>query len=405
MGLIVVQGLVAVPRGVHLAQTTARGPISGCRARAGIPRKASISWVYSIEYPGFLNYPGYAVQVLKDPLFHPHELAYRTQYAELKERVRATAALLPGSPGTLVLRSGTGRSYWYRAYQGANGNQVEDLVGRDTDEDAYAQAASDLAFAKWVGTQVRTLRKLEFQTADKAVANVLVQLHNAQLLGSSLCVVGTLGYMAWLNELGARAVVARTEDIDLAARQGLKLAAPRSFFEVVEGTKMGFNPVPGLPSQLPSASVKLPGAAGLRVNVLTHGEKTGKTVALAPLQWHAQTVAHYDYLLQDTREAAILAGGHCIPVRLPAPERFIWHKLYASAVRKSFPEKAAKDFRQAVTLAAILTEQDEDALSDSAVELPRAVKSVLVRHRAALRSALERSPATRRALDRALDSD
>ena len=70
----------------------------------------------------------------KAPLFRLHELAFRTQYAELKERVRSTERLLRGTPGTLVKRSGTGRSYWYRAYQGAAGKQVEDIVCRDTDE-------------------------------------------------------------------------------------------------------------------------------------------------------------------------------------------------------------------------------------------------------------------------------
>jgi hypothetical protein len=83
------------------------------------------------------------------PLFRVHELAFRTQYAELKERVRSTPRLLPGTPGSLVKRSGTGRSYWYRVYQGANGKQLEELVGRDTDETAYAQANDELAFAKW----------------------------------------------------------------------------------------------------------------------------------------------------------------------------------------------------------------------------------------------------------------
>ena len=67
-------------------------------------------------------------------MFRLHELAFRTQYAELKERVRSTERLLRGTPGTLVKRSGTGRSYWYRAYQGAAGKQVEDIVCRDTDE-------------------------------------------------------------------------------------------------------------------------------------------------------------------------------------------------------------------------------------------------------------------------------
>ncbi|WP_325481789.1 GSU2403 family nucleotidyltransferase fold protein [Piscinibacter sp.] len=339
---------------------------------------------------------------MKGPLFRLHELAFRTQYAELKERASSTEFLLPGSPGTLVKRSATGRSYWYRAYQEATGKQVEDLVCRDTDENRYEQAVGAVAFAKWMGAQVRILRKLEFQVADKGVARVLVELHNTKLLADGLCVVGTLGYMAWLNELGARAVTARTQDIDLAASQSLKLAAPASFLDVIAGTKLGFHPVPGLTPGAGSSSVKLAGAEGLRVDILTPGTQTGLLVDLPALHWHGQTIAHYDYLLQDTRAAAILAGGHCIPVRLPAPERFVWHKLYSGIVRKNFPEKALKDLRQATALAAVLTEQDEYVLPDSATELPPGIKKALTARMAVLLKSLDGSPPTQNALKRAL---
>jgi hypothetical protein len=36
---------------------------------------------------------------LTHPLYRLHELAFRTQYGELKERVRAADELLPGTPG------------------------------------------------------------------------------------------------------------------------------------------------------------------------------------------------------------------------------------------------------------------------------------------------------------------
>jgi hypothetical protein len=331
-----------------------------------------------------------------------HELAFRTQLAELKERVRSTPRLLPGTPGTLVKRSGTGRSYWYRVYQSATGKQVEELVGRDGDETSYAKARDELAFAKWVSDQVRDLRRLEFQVADKAVGQVLVELHNAGFFQAGLCVVGTLGYMAWLNELGIRAVTARTQDIDLAARQDLKLAAPRSFLEVLEQTRMPFNPVPGLAPSEPSSSVKLPGAAGLRVDLLTSGPETGQSEPMPTLHWHAQTVAHYDYLLEDPREAAVLAGSHCIPVRVPAVERFVWHKLYSGVVRKSFPEKAAKDLRQAATLAAALAEQDEDALADSATALPKAMRKAVASHWKLVLGSIGDYGLARQTLERAL---
>ncbi len=324
----------------------------------------------------------------KTLLYQPHELAFRTQYAELKERTRSTTFLLPGTPGTLVKRTGTGRVYWYRVYQTAGGSQVEDLVGKDDDEEKLLDARAELDFAQWTATQVRNLRKLEFQVGDKGVASVLVELHNRGLLDPGLVVVGTLSYMAWLNELGARAVSTRTQDIDLAARQRLKLAAPRSFLETMQATRLGFTPVPGMPNDEPPTSVKLKGRDGLRVDVLTHGARIGQSVPVAPLMWHAQTVPHYDYLLEQPRQAAVLAGGHSIPVLLPRPERLVWHKLYASASRQSFPEKAEKDLLQAVTLAAILTEQEEEALGDSFVDVPVAMQRTLRRRLPAIRRAL-----------------
>lgn len=336
----------------------------------------------------------------KAPRFQPHELAFRTQYAELKERVRSAGALLPGSAGTLVKRSASGRPYWYRAYQSVAGRQVEDFVCRDGDEEAFERARADVELSRWVAAQVRTLRKLEFQVADKAVGRVLVELHNAELLQAGLCLVGTLGYMVLLNELGVRAVTSRTQDIDLAARQQLHLAAPRSFQDVMQSTRMGFHPVPALVPGGASSSLKLPGAQGLRVDLLTYGKQTGGLVAIPALAWHAQTVAHYDYLLEDTWEAALLAGTHAVPVRVPAPERFMWHKLYSGLVRTSFAEKAAKDIRQGALLAVVLANQDEDAVLEAAAELPRSMKNVLVGQRKRFLGALDDAAPARQLLER-----
>ena len=61
-------------------------------------------------------------------LFRQHELAFRTQYAEVKERVRAQGQLLPGSAGTLVLRTGTGYGYWYRVFYPVPRSAVEESL-------------------------------------------------------------------------------------------------------------------------------------------------------------------------------------------------------------------------------------------------------------------------------------
>jgi hypothetical protein len=113
----------------------------------------------------------------------------------------------------------------------------------------------------------------------------------------------------------------------------------------------------------------------LRVDVLAPGPTLGAIIQVPELAWHAQAIPYYDYLLEDGRQAAILAGGHCIPVVLPHIERMIWHKLYSSTQRTHEPEKAEKDLIQAVTLAAIIVEQNGVILGDSFHQAPKALRA------------------------------
>ena len=328
------------------------------------------------------------------PIYRLHEPAFRTQYAELKERCASSGPLLPGTPGRLVLRNGTGNSYWYRSYYAVPGQPAEDFVCKDGDDALLQTEHQRIEFATWAQQQLRHLRALQFQVADKAVARVLVELRNAGLFASGLVVVGSLGYMAWLNELGARAVASRTHDIDLARRQGLNLAAPASFLRTVEATKLRFCSVPGLNLHTPSTALKRPGAEGLRIDVLTDGDDLGQIKPVPELDWHAQTIPFYDYLLRSPRPAAILAGGHCVGVNLAAPERFVWHKLYASAARAGFAEKAQKDLVQAATLAAVLVEQDDADLAGSWAEVPAGMVAQVKTRLPALRKLLKNHPQT-----------
>lgn len=302
---------------------------------------------------------------MANQLYRHHELNFRTQYAELKERTLAAGQLLPGTPGSLVLREGTGYRHWYRVSYPVPGKTQEDWVCKDGDESTLAGMRERIAFHDWVAHQVSMLRKLGFQVADKAVARVLLELHNRQAFEAGLVLVGTLAYMAWLNELGGIAVSARTQDIDLARRQPLKLAAPMQFLTTMQATGLPFIAVPGMPTTVPSTSVKLPGIQGLRVDVLAPGDVLGAPIKVPELDWCAQAVPFYDYLLDEAEPGAMLAGGHCIPVRLPQASRFVWHKLYASTQRQGFPEKAAKDRQQALVLAALLADSESHLLAEA----------------------------------------
>lgn len=303
-------------------------------------------------------------------MYRIHELAFRTQYAELKERTSSAGELLPGTPGSLALRKGTGHRYWYRVFYPVPRKTEEKFICSENDAEQLESVRQQMAYHEWAARQVSDLRKLGFQVADKSVARVLVELYNRQAFDAGLVLVGTLAFMAWLNELGGMTIAARTQDVDIARDQRLKLAAPLPFLETIKATGLPFFPVPGLPSQTPSTSVKLPGVQGLRVDVLTSGDVLGTVVAVPELEWCAQAVPFYDYLLEDPEPAAILAGGHCIPVRLPQAARFVWHKLYASTQRRGFKEKAEKDRQQALVLAGLLAESEAHLLTEAWQTIP-----------------------------------
>lgn len=336
------------------------------------------------------------------PLYRRFELNFHTQYAEAKERALTELALLPGTPGTLTLRTITGQGYWYRRYKAVAGKEAEDFVCRQDDEAARQAMQERIQAAIWMQSQVRQLRALGMQVVDKDAARLLVELCNRRLFAGGLVVVGTLAFMSLLNDLGVAAIAARTQDIDLARRQALKLAAPVPFLETVQATLLAFFPVPGLSPGAPSTSVKRPGAGGLRVDMLAPGKALGELKPVPGLAWHAQAVPFFDYLLQAPRAGAVLAGGHCIPANLPDPARFVWHKLYSGTKRRSDTAKARKDLQQAAILAAVLAESEDGALEDSATAAPADVRKAARRQLPALEKLLAAHPAAVDALRAAL---
>jgi hypothetical protein len=313
--------------------------------------------------------------LLFKPLYRLHEIANRALYAEVKARANATGDLLPGTPGTLVKRAGAGQEYWYRSYYPMPRKRSEQFVGTASDSAAYQAMQSRIAHSEWTTKQVATLSKLGYQAADKSVASVLVELRNRRIFEAGLVLVGNLAYLSWLNEYGAMTAAAGAHDVALGRRQTLKLATPVSFLSAMHATQLPFALIPGAPSKNPPTSVKLPGGEGRRVDILAPGPLLGEIVAVPELEWYAQTIPFFDYLLEGSRAAAALAGGHCIPIMLPDVARMIWHKLYSSTRGRKDPAKAEKDLVQAATLAAILVEQESALLRESYREAPRELRN------------------------------
>ena len=328
-------------------------------------------------------------------LYRLHEGAIRALYAEVKDRANFTAELLPGTPGSLVKRAGTGHQYWYRSYYPAPRKRSEQFVGTVSNAAAYEAMQSRIALSEWTTKQVAALSKFGYQAADKVVGSVLVELRNRKLFDAGLVVVGALAYLSWLNEYGAATSAAKIQNhLELARRQPLKLETPAAFLATLQATQLPFAELPGTSSKKPPTSLKLPGA-GLRVDLFAPGPIAGQTVAAPELNWHAQAMPFYGYLLEGSRDAAVLAGGHCIPAQLPEVTRMIWYQIFTSTRRGKDLALAERDLLQAATLAALIVEQDGALLRDSYRSAPRELRNAAHTRLARLDGLLAEHPRAR----------
>lgn len=303
------------------------------------------------------------------------EQAYGVIYSETKQRALAAGLLLPGTPGFLKEKLQHGSIQMYRLHNDGAGRRLEQYVGPQSDDDLISAMRDRIAEAQWIQSETAKLRVLGFQVADKAVGEVLVAFHNRRLFEAGLVLVGTLAVMSWINELGVAVGTAMTKDIDFARRHHIALAAPESFVGIVKSTNLNFTPVPGMPSHSPSTSMKRKGVEGLQIDMLAPGPNLGEQVRIPELDWVAETIPFYDWMLASTQMTSALAGRQCVPVRVPDASRLAWHKFYSSTQRHNFQDKAAKDRYQAAVLTATLADVNPASLIETYRSMPAAMRS------------------------------
>ncbi|MGB4066031.1 MAG: hypothetical protein WBK19_19575 [Azonexus sp.] len=319
---------------------------------------------------------------MKTPaLVRPNQPAFRQQYAALKEQSLTGDPLLPGTPGTLQLRRGTGYAYWYRVYYPVPGKQAETLVGREGDSVAENAMRAQMDFAESTARQVSVLRKLGFHVADKASARALVELHNLGAFESGLLLAGSLGCIAWLNELGARL---RQPAGEPAISPHLELVAPEVFLSQALAAALPLVATPDASAETvsdttnefaPHAAIALPGLPAMPAEILVAGPRFGSAVSAPGLAWSATTIPDHAYLLAAPAPGALLAGGQCIPVRLPQAARLVWHQLSASLHRSA--SQATVERRLALSLAAVLLTLDPWAMLTAWETAPAAITEPL----------------------------
>jgi hypothetical protein len=295
----------------------------------------------------------------------------------------------------LKQRTVGGKQYWMREYIRVDGKKTDEYIGAASalDEQRIGELRAEVELARALAAGSASLRLFGYQRIERKPAAVLAVLYNHGLFASGLVLVGSHAYGALLNELAIAAAGYRTQDIDVARAQPLAVALGEEtgFAGLLKESGMPFVAVPGMPSHRPSGSFKLPGAESLAVDLLVAGNKTGDIVAIKELGAHAQTIAFLDFLVREPIDGVVLSPNQVIPVRIPAPERFALHKLFASQSRRTDRDKVGKDLHQAAVLAVRIEEETPTRLTEVFRSMPSAAKERTRRGAAAAAKLVERA--------------
>lgn len=336
-------------------------------------------------------------------LYRKHDPASQTKYQDTKQLAQSQARILAGTPGTLKQRTQSGNAYWIREYIRSDGKKTDEYIGpaASVDRSRIEQLRQEIELARALASSSAALRLFGYQRIDRRPAAVVEVLFNRGLIAGGLALVGSHAYGALLNELAISAAAYKTQDLDVARNRPLAVALPEgaSFGSLLKESGLNFVPVPAMPSHAPSASFKLPGAGLLAVDLLVPGAKTGTVVPVPELATHAQSVRLLDYLVDDALESIVLSPNQVIPVRIPAPERFLIHKLFSSQARRSDRGKAGKDLGQAAVLAAAMEDETPGRTLEAFRRVPKSDRPTITRGaRAAARLLGEAHAAGREAL-------
>jgi hypothetical protein len=315
------------------------------------------------------------------PLFTRHSTLLQTAYSELKRRALEQPAVLAGTPGSVGVRTVSGSSFYYRQFYDALGKKRAEYIGPVGQANAEARARSTreaVELAAALVKEARTLARDGYVRVDSRAAAVLGALANRDVFRGGGVLVGSHAHGVLLNELGVRGPAFRTEDVDVGRGRPLTLAlGPRESFETVLAESfVPLLPVPALGRNTPSTSFRARGTDAFRVDLLAPARgRDVATLAVPELRAHAAALPYLAYLLREPLAGVALGKEGVVPVNVPRPEAFAWHKMLVSQLRGETREKRAKDIEQAAVLVAVLAEDEPDALGAAFRGLPRSARS------------------------------
>lgn len=300
-------------------------------------------------------------------------LAIQTAYQDLLEahKIRAVSDL----GGTPFLKDIKGKGqYWY-AQRRIGQRVVDRYLGPDTPdlreriEAAKSHREDQKSFERRCSTLVAQLRAAGLPALDRETGKVLNAMARVGTFRLGGTLVGTHAFRHYSAELGVRMdnTLAATEDVDIAAFEGLKLVIDDKVDPSLAVTfkDLKLSPAPNLhPKHRPTRWVMQGG--GAVVDFLAPKMLEDKDILmLEPLGVYAQTLTFLNYLIAEPIPAVSLYR-HGVLVQIPRPERYAIHKLIVAQRRAAGSEaKARKDLAQAQWLMSTLVEDRPYALEDA----------------------------------------
>lgn len=235
-------------------------------------------------------------------------------YMDCAARARSYHALPFGKPGRRLKKSVRGEKFVYREVAVLSGDTRLRKLG-PLGSQAAEEADGVFHAATWMPTALEHLRSAGFYTAARQLEEPLSNAFNLGLFAAGAVLIGPLAYLYWLNELGQRAAehAPAAPDLDLALPGQMRLDdAQAAFLNACIKTK--------------NSRLHVHFEAADYARYL----KTRMRLPYQALLKRHCFMANLHYLTQGARPATALAGDYLIPVRLPAPGRIYWQKLYWS---------------------------------------------------------------------------
>ncbi len=295
-------------------------------------------------------------------------------YAELLDTVRheEVARSIENLSGSFSRKTVKGANYWYYQYTDVSTSKVKQLfVGPDSDP--KVRELERRSRSKDRG-QVERLAKsaiaLGCASTTPVHFRIIRRLNEVGFFRAGGVLVGTHAFLAYGNALGVSwGDLARTQDLDFAhSGSRIELALPGTLEvrtrSVIEALEAGFLPTPGFRPWERTATFVSKVDKTLKVDFLApmRGGKS-EVYEHEQLGVNLQPLRFLEFILEDVAQAAVLSAvGACLAT-VPDPARFALHKLLVHVERREhFPQKAAKDLKQAAALIEVIGADQLDRL-------------------------------------------